>query len=193
MAQKVSFAQLLDWLEDRLPAEEAQQVAAAVAADNALRATVAWVQEFACLTDGVVLANPPPTLRQRLEELFVEHGGDGGGAARWRCFNAELAGEQIDKGERRLTYTTPIAAITLVLQQRSHEARYDLHGAVLFPGDEQPIMAVDLLQDGCSRALQATDRWGEFAFPRLSAGHYRLVLTGEDVELTIPDLALGAI
>jgi len=193
MAQKVSFATLLDWLEDRLPPEEAQQVAAAVATDNALRATVAWIQEFGCLTDGLVLANPPPSLRRRLEALFAEHSADEGGTGRWRCFNAEPAGQQIEKGERRLAYTTPVAEITLALQQRSREARYDLHGAILFPGDEQPLLTVELLRDDCPVEWRATDPWGEFGFARLPAGEYRLVFTGEDVELTIPELKLGAI
>lgn len=193
MAQKASFVQLLDWLEDRLPPEEAQQVAAAVAADSALRETAAWIQEFGCLTDGVVLTNPPPSLRQRLEALFAERHAEEGDTLRWRSFCAELAGQQIEKGERRLAYTTPVAAIMLVLRQKPHEGRHDLHGAILFPGDEQPLMAVELFQDGRPRELQATDQWGEFTFARLPAGHYQLVLTGEAVELTIPELQLGAI
>lgn len=42
-----------------------------------------------------------------------------------------------------------------------------------------------------SRALQATDQWGEFVFAGLPAGHYRLVFTGQDTELVIPELQLG--
>jgi hypothetical protein len=54
-------------------------------------------------------------------------------------------------------------------------------------------LTVELLRDDCPVEWRATDPWGEFGFARLPAGEYRLVFTGEDVELTIPELKLGAI
>jgi hypothetical protein len=193
MAETVTFVELVDWLEDRLAPAEARQIAAAVAADSALREVVAWLQEFRCLAGDIVLAAPPPSLRPALEALFEAHHAGGREADVWRCYDARLAGDSLDGAERRLFYASPVGHVTLVMRQRRRDAHFDLYGAILPLGDELASFAVELQQGGRTVRLLASDRWGEFTFRGLAAGRYQLVVSGEGAELAISDLQLGAV
>lgn len=189
MAQTVTFAELVEWLEGTLPAQEARRVTTAVAADDMLRERAAWIGDFHSLAGDILLAGPPPALRQRLEALFEEPHTLAGN--RMPFLNAELAGEDDAGGERRLCYETAVAGITLIVRQRPHAVDFDLHGAIHSRHDEQGLFAVELQRNGRSFALQASDPWGEFTFTHLPAGHYQLILSGEHVELAIAALPLG--
>ncbi len=69
--RRLDFAQLVDWVEGRLPEEEARAVKAQVeAADTATLADVAWLRAFALISENTVIASPPPELRETLIERF---------------------------------------------------------------------------------------------------------------------------
>ena len=70
--RRLDFAQLVDWVEGRLPEEEARALEARVeAADTATLADVAWLQAFALISENAVIASPPPELRETLIERFA--------------------------------------------------------------------------------------------------------------------------
>ena len=70
-SQDVEFTRLLDWVEGRLPEEEARTVEEQVAAaDSATRADVAWLRAFARISEETVIASPPPEVREELIERF---------------------------------------------------------------------------------------------------------------------------
>jgi hypothetical protein len=87
------------------------------------------------------------------------------------------------------------AAADIVLNTRvgSEEALFDLIGQV-FPLDEADPAAftVQLLHQELEMALTCTSSVGRFTCSDLLAGAYTLVLRGDDVEITIPDVELSA-
>jgi hypothetical protein len=67
----LDFAQLVDWVEGRLPEEEARAVGAQVAAgDTATLADVAWLRAFALVSENTVIASPPPEVHETLINRF---------------------------------------------------------------------------------------------------------------------------
>lgn len=74
------FETLADWVDGRLPADQAEAVAEhVVRADARTRAIVDWLRSFVALGRQFPLEDPPSIVRQRLQAHF----------ARWR--NADLA------------------------------------------------------------------------------------------------------
>lgn len=66
------MAQLADWLEDRLPAEDARQVSDAVAHGEAsLQARAQWLRSFLDCAHALPMHLPPPLVRQRLRQYFT--------------------------------------------------------------------------------------------------------------------------
>lgn len=73
MEQKetISFALLVDWVEGRLPDDEAALVSRAVQdAGSATQTTVAWLRAFREMSEEIEVAAPPPALRRELADLF---------------------------------------------------------------------------------------------------------------------------
>lgn len=77
MEQKeaISFALLVDWIEGRLPEDEAAQVSRAVqGAGSATQTTVAWLRAFQEMSEEIEAVAPPPALRRELSDLFQKEG-----------------------------------------------------------------------------------------------------------------------
>ena len=71
----IPFTLLVDWVEGRMPEEEAAQMSQAVqAASSATQATVAWLQAFQEMSEEVEVAAPPLALRRELSDLFQKEG-----------------------------------------------------------------------------------------------------------------------
>lgn len=68
--EPVDFAELVDFVEEKLNAERRAIVAAAVAASPEIQAQVAWLREFARPDRRLVLVDPPPTLQTQLRSAF---------------------------------------------------------------------------------------------------------------------------
>jgi hypothetical protein len=66
------FPRLLDWLEGRLDAGQAERVAARVAeADERTLRTVDWLRGFLTTARELPLEEPPPIVRQSLKQYFA--------------------------------------------------------------------------------------------------------------------------
>jgi hypothetical protein len=63
---------LADWIEGKLGPGEAKYVEEAVAADLSAQRAVDWLQRFVTVADTFPLHTPPPVVRQRLNQLFLE-------------------------------------------------------------------------------------------------------------------------
>lgn len=70
MTRRPTFTEIVDWMEGRLPSNQARDVAAAVAEDDASADAAAWVAEFLATAERLQLEAPPPDLRGRLRALF---------------------------------------------------------------------------------------------------------------------------
>jgi hypothetical protein len=67
----VSFTELLDWVEGRLPADRLAAVEASVQDEEAGR-SVAWIRAFLDAGRLMPLATPPEPTRRRLRDLIAE-------------------------------------------------------------------------------------------------------------------------
>lgn len=202
---KLSFEQLLDWLEGRLAATAAHQVASQIAqADATTQAQVRWLAAFLKLSKEVVLAAPPPTVRATLRQHFADF-------ARSRqpptliqrlvavlTFDSGqapvLAGLRAGASEpiRQYIFVTELADVTLNIQPRTHDERLDLIGQILL-NDELVIseaFTVQLVHQAREVAITLADEVGEFWFEALAPGDYALMLSTARVEIELPPFAL---
>lgn len=91
---RLGFGKLLDWLEGRLDPGTAEQVAAqAAGGDERTRRTVEWLRGFLATARALPLQEPPPIVRQSLEQYF----------GRWSRAQAEL-GQQPRAVHARLLF-----------------------------------------------------------------------------------------
>jgi hypothetical protein len=194
-ADAVGFEQLVDWLDGRLPAHEAAAVAAKIeTADETTRADLAWLQTV--LGRRLLLATPPPALRQRLASQYSDYR-----HTPTPLFPRLLAHLTFDSdsqraslglrgaaygAERQVVYSSDTADIALNISARLPEEKVDLAGQ-LFPltGDDEEPYSVQLLQDAVERGLTLTDELGEFSFKSLPPGRYDIIFTGSHAELLL--------
>ena len=186
-----SFATLLDWLEGRLDAGEAAQVAARVAsADRRTQATVRWLQGFLATARAFPAPEPPPIVRQNLRQHFV----------RWSKAQAALraepqvvhanllfdsrqdlalagfrAGDDADEAYH-LAFTTDVADLVIDVRRIAH-GQVRLDGQVLLsdPG-AAPVFAAEAIGPAFRVRTVDGDDLGRFTLPELPAGRCRLEL-----------------
>ncbi len=71
-SERLNVAILADWVEGRLDATKAAQIAGAVAAsDTHVQETVAWLRRFVAATRSLPLYQPPPMVAQKLRQHFT--------------------------------------------------------------------------------------------------------------------------
>jgi hypothetical protein len=205
----IEFARLLDWLEGRLPEEQAQAFAAQLAeADAATLAEIDWLRKFLELSQKNKLVSPPPDLHGPLRsELRRRFAGYAQGhrpqnfierLAASLTFDSRagpaLAGMrsmELGPSQHTLVFTTRVAEIALNIQTRSEDQRLNLMGQVFLAQEYSPQeFSVQLLSGEQEVSLTSTDELGEFAFEGLPAGEYKLVLSADRFEFLIPSLKL---
>jgi hypothetical protein len=202
----IDFSRLVDWVEGRLPEEEARAVEEQVAdADAATLADVAWLRKFARAAQGGVLESPPPEVRSTLIARFKAHAEgrrtpgllerviatltfDGGLQP---AVGARTAGAQ--GARRQLVYSADGIDVALNILPRARDKKFDLDGQVL-PRDDVELgsFSVQLLQSETELGLTATDELGAFAFESVPSGVYEIVLSTDRVEVSIAPVELNA-
>ncbi len=203
--KKVNFARLVDWMEGRLPGDEARTVEETVAgADSATLADVAWLRRFLNATDEALIESPPREVRETLVEVFQAYASDRrtpglvervlGGlvfdsnlqpAAGLRAVGAQ-------QSRRQLVYHADTFDLAVNLLARESDNSLDLDGQVLpHEGEEPEPFSVQLLRDGGEVALTIIDELGSFALQGIPPGSYEIVLSADRVEVWILPVDVG--
>ncbi len=202
---RVDFARLVDWMEGRLPEDEAGAIEEALeGADDVTLADVAWLRRFRRATVGAMGESPPRGLRAALVETFEAHTG---GRRPSGLVKRVLAGLTFDsnlqpaaglraigarQSRRQLIYHADAFDLAINLLARGSDNNLDLDGQVLPREASEPeLFSVQLLRDGGELALTVTDDLGSFAFRGVPPGGYELVLSAERIEVSILPLDVG--
>ena len=194
----LNTARLMDWLEERLDAGEAAEVAAAVAAGPQLAETVDWLTRFRAQARAVPLEAPPPVLQQRLRADF----------AKWAQVRAVLKAE-VDSFEAvllfdsrqdlalagargsdtvddvQLAFTTDVADLLLDVRDASRPGTVSIDGQVLLlePSAQGAFEAM-VTGPGVVRRTVDGDELGRFSLTdvpdtadriRVDNGHFVIV------------------
>ena len=190
------FHVLVDWLEGRLEAHLADEVAEAVAtSDETTRQTVAWIEEFLGTRTMLPLVTPPPELSRKLRDLF-----DGlhapMGSDDW-C-DAELRHDTRATGTTgfrsstthevaHLIYHGPVADVLLEVSQGA-ENLVDLGGQFQHPTSHAPLSGAEVAAalGGELVCAARTGDDGRIAFTAVSAGIDELWITYQGSRMRLP-------
>ena len=193
-----SFATLLDWLEGRLDATEASHVSARVAeGDSRTQAAVQWLQGFLATAQAFPAPDPPPIIRQNLQQHFV----------RWSKARAALradphlmdatmlfdgrqdlalagfrGGGETDDAYH-LAFTADVADLVIDVR-RIADGQVRLDGQVLV-GDPAaaPVFAAEAAGPGFRVRTVDGDELGRFTLPEVPAGRCRLTVSNGEILL----------
>mgnify|MGYP005843615709 CR=1 FL=1 len=194
------FEKILDWLEGKLPEEQAQSVVDLLAAaDESTKADLEWLKTFLHTSKSVRLASLPAKVREVLSHRFAEYAKTHRPTGFMRYFatltfdsrhQSALAGLRSASAEslqRQLIYSTEIAEVALNIQWSPQNQRLNLIGQI-FPlvGISPAAFSVQLLQDSVEVGITVTDDLGEFNFKDIARGEYKLILCWADLEVLIP-------
>jgi hypothetical protein len=201
------MTQLLDWLEGKLPQDEAAAIAAAVQTDVAYQAILTWLQTFLNFSRSTVLIEPPAELLQDATiqfRAFAQGKKPTGWLQRmvasltsdsWQ--RPSLAGVRrtgLDVAPRQLVYQAHAADLVLNIRAGSDETVFDLVGQV-FPKDEADpasfTVQLTLRGQELEAALTYTNTIGKFNFTNLAPDSYTLIIRGDQVEITVADVDLS--
>jgi hypothetical protein len=204
---RLEFAQLLDWLEGRLPEEAARRVAEQLpGADQATQADLAWLRSFLQGAQDLRRASPPSQVRETLRQHFADFAQARRPPGFFRRLIAgltfeslgqsALAGARSAAGEglqRQLIYSTEAAEVVLNIRPSAGGRTLSLSGQVFPTSGLMPeTFTLQLLQESLEVALAEADDLGEFAFQAVPAGEYELVLSAPEVEIVVPSVLLQA-
>jgi hypothetical protein len=204
--KEIDFSQLVDWMEGRLSEAEAHAVEQQVAvADSATLADVAWLYKFVSATEVTVLESPPPDVRSTLIARFEAYAEGRRTPGLLKRVVASLA---VDSGlrpavgvraagaqgvRRQIIYTADALDVALNFWPRDRDKNLDLEGQV-FPRHEMELgsFSVQLLRDETELAITTTDDLGGFAFESMLPDVYTIILSTDQVEVSITSVELSA-
>jgi hypothetical protein len=204
--KQVEFSRLVDWVEGRLPVEEARAVEEQVAeADSGTLADVAWLRKFVRATDNGVLESPPQQVRDVLIARFEAYAEGRRAPGFLKRVVARLALDSdlrpaiglravgAQPSRRQLIYSADAFDVALNIRSRSPDRNLDLEGQ-LFPREQEELepFSVQLLQDGTEFALTAADELGSFTLRQVPPGVYEIVLSTDRIEILVPPVDLSA-
>jgi hypothetical protein len=198
------FSELLDWLEGRLPPDEALAVADRLkAADAATQADLDWLRLFLEARRFLKLSSPPPSVRETLKQRFAAHAEarqqPPGLFRRWlaaltydsrtQLVTTGLRSATDDKQQRQIIYSTEAAEIALTIHSAIPEKKFHVTGQI-FPMTDAPSteFSIQLLRDASEVALTRSDELGEFTFADLPVGKYDIVASTGQYEVVIPSI-----
>ena len=203
--KRIAFSQLVGWAEGRLSEEEARAVEERMAvADASTLADVAWLRKFVRATEDSILESPPSEVRSTLIARFKAHA-EGRrtpdllkGVVATLTFDGSLrpavgaraAGTQ--GARRQLVYSADALDVALNFLPRARDKNFDLDGQVLPRNDvELGSFSVQLLQGETELGITATDDLGTFAFESIPSGVYEIILSTDQIEVSIAPVELN--
>lgn len=200
-----SFAELVDWVEGRLDADEAARVSRELAqAGPAAREAVAWLREFVEASSATVFAEPPARIREALTSRFAEATGSAEPPGLLERVRAALVWDSRRQPGLALarSVASPVTECHLVYRAAGIDVALDIYplgtswvqvaGQVLPPADViSPVSSVRLMRHTHTLAMAPLDELGEFSFARVQPGSYEMRLLGASLEITVDvDLSL---
>jgi hypothetical protein len=204
--EKIDFSRLVDWVEGRLSAEEARAVEERVAAaDGATLADIAWLHKFGAAAEGTALETPPAEVRSALVARFEAYAE---GRRMPGFFERVIAMMTFDSGlrpavgarsvggqglRRQLIYSADALDIALNFWPRARDISLGVEGQIL-PHDDTALesFSVQLLQEETELAMTATDELGGFAFESILPGVYAVILSTDQIEVSLDPVDLNA-
>jgi hypothetical protein len=204
--KRVEFGRLVDWVEGRLPEDEARTVEEQVArADSRTLADVAWLRKFIKATDNAVLESPPREVRDTLIARFEAYANGQRTPGLLKRVLASLTFESdlrpavglrtagAQQARRQLVYSAGAFDIALNLRSGVPDKNLVLDGQVL-PREDQELkpFSVQLLHGGTQLGLTSTDELGSFALRDIPSGVYDIVLSTDQEEISIATVDLSA-
>jgi hypothetical protein len=204
MTGSLDITQLMDWLEGRLTESEKEAVMAAIQADESSQADLAWLRDFLAVSGSTVLMEPPAELVEQAVANFQAFARDKQPAGWLQKLVATLAFDSwlrpslagirrtgLDAAPRQLVYQTQAADVILNIRTGREEESFDLAGQV-FPKDETDpaSFTVQLTLPGqeLEAALTYTNGIGKFTCANLASGVYTIIVHGDQLEITVPDV-----
>ena len=203
--QAYDTATLLDWIENRLPADEAASVAAwAAQADEAGQVQLAWLRAFVRQSEKTILTAPSEVARQNVLRSFEQFARERRAPSIVQRLMATLLpssasrpalsgvrGAASQTQDRQLRFTTEMADALVNIAPRVRDRQFDLSGQVMPTSDALGLsLTVQLLQDDAEYGITTTDTLGEFAFDAIPAGEYNIVISDGQVELDVRPVTL---
>lgn len=203
------FSELVDWLEGRLPPNQARAVAERLeTADAATQADLDWLRLFLQARQSIQFASPPSRVRETLKERFsayAEARKPPGLLKRWFAslsFDSRMqpvtaglrSAQRAGEGpQQQLIYTSEAAEVALSIHSTPPNQNFMVTGQI-FPAGDLPARAfsIQLLRGIREIDLALPDELGEFTFTNLPAGDYEMVVSAGEYEVVIPSLRLQA-
>jgi hypothetical protein len=204
--KRIEFSRLVDWVEGRLSEEEARAVEEQVAfADNATLADVAWLHKFARATEDSALESPPAEVRNTLVSRFEAYTEGRRTPGLLKRVAAALAFDgglrpavgvraaSVQGVRRQLIYSADGVDVALNFWQRGRDVNLDLEGQVFPRGEvEFESFIVQLLRGETEFAITATDDLGSFTFESIPPGVYTVMISSDQIEISITPVELSA-
>lgn len=199
----LDFAHLLDWLEGRLPADQAQAVTQQLAhADQDTLATLAWLRSFQQTSQALVIETPPATLRSTLIEHFAATRRQPGILRRMVALLSFDSSQQTallgargsnDAKRRQLVFSTELADIAINIMPRAADQQLELSGQIFKKDNSlsEPLL-VKLFQDDALLDSTLIDEYGEFVFPAVTPAHYSITISDAATVLVCEPLSLDS-
>lgn len=203
--ESIPFSRILDWLEGKLPEDEARAIAEQLPmADEATQADLAWLREFQAIKGAVKMASPSAEVREVLRRHFADYARPRPPPGLFRRLIADLifdsrtqpvlAGLRSAAAEglqRQLIYTTEVAEVALNIQPIAEGQRLAVTGQVFPTTDAAPeAFSIQLLRQALQAGLTTADELGEFAFDGVPADEYEIILSTAQFEVVIPSVPL---
>ena len=202
--RRMTVARLVDWVEDKLSAEDAAEVEAALdEGDDDARSTLRCVERFLAAAEDVHQVAPPPELRQVLLEIFEPSSAR---VSRPRLLQritavltsdswADLAPAGVRGNtaarDRHLAFSS--AETDLVVDiSTAPRGRFRIDGQVLPNTESDDVFYVQILSGDVEAAITLCDDVGEFTFEDLAPGTYRLVVGTDQAEIIVEPVELAS-
>jgi hypothetical protein len=202
LSAEPTFDRLIDWLDDRLPADQAARLSERAAAGGPeLERTVAWLRAYLAAA-GRIHFRTSPALQTRLAALFTDRERGRPLSVMIRRYVAELVSDSgvranqaglrgASDAPRQLLFSSDVADI--VLSMSATNGATLLHGQI-FPNTEEPAdrLLIQLFQDSIEVRMTVTDGTGHFEFANLPPGAYALVAVGNALEVQTAAITISA-
>jgi anti-sigma factor RsiW len=191
---KVTHEQLVDLAEGRLTAQAAEALRRQIAADPALRAELAAVEELIDLMRSDTSVDAPEHVIARAVRVMRKPQ-PSAGPGLLRRLVARLQGDSAQQpfalgmrsgagAERTLSYVAEDWDIALQLTPWA--GRWQLRGQILGP----EVAGTIVLEAGAEPLVAPVNELGEFALPPVEPGSYRLLVRAETREILVEPLEL---